>query len=307
MEHFSLGELPLRHYDHRVWDNRRWEGFEARPDDIIVCTPYKAGTTWMQMICALLIFQRSEFPLPLADISHWMELKGFQKDRVHQIFAEQSHRRIIKTHTALDGLPWFEQATYICVHRDPRDVVISMQNHLLNGNPDSDALFALERRAAGHEQLAVLEDINEFFQHWLSHGSFDWESDGAPYWSLFRHGASFWMHRDQPNLHLVHYNDLQADLAGQMRSIARILEIEVDEALFPGLVEAATFSSMKRNADRLAPDTNLNMWKSNTQFFNKGTSGQWQGVFNPRSLALFKQVLNRYPADYTRWLLAGDR
>ena len=113
------------------------------------------------------------------------------------------------------------------------------------------------------------------------------------------------MHREQPNLHLVHYNDLQHDLAGQMRCIARALDIVVDEKVFPELVQAATFSSMKRTADRIAPDTNLNMWKSNTKFFNKGTSGQWRGVLDAQSLALFEQVLERYPEDFTHWLLNG--
>jgi aryl sulfotransferase len=39
-----------------VWDSARREGFELRPDDIVISTPPKCGTTWTQMICALLIF-----------------------------------------------------------------------------------------------------------------------------------------------------------------------------------------------------------------------------------------------------------
>ena len=50
MKKLDLSALPLRHYEHQVWDSDRWQGFEPRPDDILVCTPYKAGTTWMQMI-----------------------------------------------------------------------------------------------------------------------------------------------------------------------------------------------------------------------------------------------------------------
>ena len=44
------------------WDSARWEGLELRPGDIIVATPAKSGTTWTQMICALLIFQDPDLP-----------------------------------------------------------------------------------------------------------------------------------------------------------------------------------------------------------------------------------------------------
>ena len=38
-------------------DSSRWREFQLRPDDIVISVPSKCGTTWMQMICALLIFQ----------------------------------------------------------------------------------------------------------------------------------------------------------------------------------------------------------------------------------------------------------
>jgi len=306
MEKLDLSALPIRHYDHPVWDSERWQGFEPRAGDILICTPYKAGTTWMQMICALLVFQRTEFHLPLADISHWMELKGDTAEEVHALYAAQDHRRFIKTHSPLDGLPWFPEASYIVVQRDPRDIFMSMLTHLKNFNPESEAIFAREMRAAGEEMPPMPEDPDEFFRMWLTTASFDWESDGAPYWSVFRHGASFWAHRDEPNIHLVHFDDLKADLDGGMRRIAEVLGIGVDEDKWPELVAAAGFDSMKKNADRTAPDTNFRMWKDNARFFNKGTSGQWQGVLSADSLALLDRVTAKYPADYIDWLFNGS-
>ena len=38
-------------------DSARWLGFPFRDGDIVICTRSKTGTTWVQMICALLIFQ----------------------------------------------------------------------------------------------------------------------------------------------------------------------------------------------------------------------------------------------------------
>jgi hypothetical protein len=39
-------------------DSARWEDFRFRPGgDLVITTPAKCGTTWMQTICGLLIFQ----------------------------------------------------------------------------------------------------------------------------------------------------------------------------------------------------------------------------------------------------------
>ena len=71
---------PRTSYEHFIWNNKRWAGFEHRPDDILICTAYKAGTTWTQRIASLLIFQSPELEKPLTTYSPWMEING-QPDR----------------------------------------------------------------------------------------------------------------------------------------------------------------------------------------------------------------------------------
>ena len=68
--------------------------------------------------------------------------------------AAQTHRRFIKTHTPLDGLPLHADVTYLVVGRDPRDVAISFEHHAAN----MDFAHFLELRAAavGNEDLAEL-------------------------------------------------------------------------------------------------------------------------------------------------------
>jgi len=300
----TLANNPTRHYQQILWDSARWNGFETRPDDILICTPYKSGTTWMQTICALLIFQTADFGKPLAEITPWMDIKTEPAPQVHALYEAQKHRRFIKTHTPLDGLPWFAQATYLIVMRDPRDVFISLLNHLQNMNPNSNTMFAPALRQA-HEEHPLPEDPNEFFQMWLSNGSFEWETDGAPFWSLFRHGAGFWQHKDEANIHMLHYSDLKADLEGGMRKIARILSLDIPENKWPELIDAARFETMKKNADKYAPESHFDLWKDNSKFFNKGSSGQWQGVLSKESLALLDEVTAKYPRDYIDWLVRG--
>ena len=72
---------PARvHYRSMISDSARWEGFEFRPDDIIISTPAKCGTTWMQMICALLVFQTPTFDRSLDLISPWLEMLTRDRD-----------------------------------------------------------------------------------------------------------------------------------------------------------------------------------------------------------------------------------
>jgi len=119
-------------YNWIVCDSARWDGFELRSDDIIISTPAKCGTTWTQMICALLILQEPELPLPLDTLSPWIDMVTRARTDVFADLEAQTHRRFIKTHTPLDGIPNDPTVTYICVGRDPRDVALSMDHHIDN-------------------------------------------------------------------------------------------------------------------------------------------------------------------------------
>jgi aryl sulfotransferase len=54
---------PVRYRTPRP-DSTRWDELEFRPGDIVISTRSHSGTTWMQMICALLVFQDPEWHQP---------------------------------------------------------------------------------------------------------------------------------------------------------------------------------------------------------------------------------------------------
>ena len=61
----------MRRYEATMYDSNRWDGFELRLGDIIISTPPKCGTTWTQMICALLILQEPELEaVPAVAVVH---------------------------------------------------------------------------------------------------------------------------------------------------------------------------------------------------------------------------------------------
>ena len=301
-------ETPKRKYCYQslIMDPTRWEGFPHRAGDVLVCTSYKAGTTWLQMICALVLFQRTDFGAPLSEISPWLDRRGADKQSIHDRYAAQTHRRFIKTHTPLDALPWRDDASYFFVGRAPRDVFWSTLNHTANGTPEFRQKLLEDADASMASKGELPSDPDERFALWLDTPTVEWEQDGFPYWSHLRHALTFWPYRHLSNIHFFHYDDLQRNLDEQMRRVARILEVEVDEAIWPELVEAATFESMKARADELAPDASEGAWKSNASFFNRGSSGQWRGRLSAENLMRYDEVIaERLPHDLAEFLEAG--
>ena len=53
-------------------------------------------------------------------------------DEVFGLLELQTHRRFIKTHTPLDGVPRHDEVTYIAVIRHPLDVALSNADHFEN-------------------------------------------------------------------------------------------------------------------------------------------------------------------------------
>ena len=141
----------MRRYEGSMYDSSRWDGFGLRPGDIIISTPPKCGTTWTQMICALLILQEPELPLPPDTLSPWIDMVTRARTDVFADLEAQAHRRFIKTHTPLDGIPSDPAVTYICVGRDPRDVGLSMDRHI--GNTDIGAFLSQRERAAAADGI----------------------------------------------------------------------------------------------------------------------------------------------------------
>ncbi len=225
----------VRRYEGTVYDSSRWDGFELRPRDIIISTPPKCGTTWTQMICALLVLQEPELPLPLDTLSPWIDMVTRARTEVFADLEAQTHRRFIKTHTPLDGIPNDPTVTYICVGRDPRDVALSMDHHI--DNMDIGAFLEARERAATIDgiELGPLrpppprpDGERDRFWQWV-----DDETPSTQVGSSLRrtveHLQTFRDANDDLDVVSLHYDDLKADLEGQMRQLAAHLGIDVDE------------------------------------------------------------------------------
>jgi aryl sulfotransferase len=284
----------LRPYRTAFFDNRRWAGFEPRPGDVFVCTPAKCGTTWMQAIIASLLWPDGDPPGPILDLSPWLEFEADPIDEVLARLAAQRHRRFVKTHTPADGIPFFPEAKYVFVARDGRDAFMSMCNHLERFKDD--VREGLNARVA-HEGVMQMPpwdgDVHGFFAVWL------------PMLGLLEHVATFWEHRRDPNVLLVHYNDLKADLAGEMRRVADFLDVAVPAAKWPAVVERCTFASMQARGEEIGRFERFFEGGAKSFLF-KGTNGRWRDVLTPEELAAYaSRVAEVLPPAAGVWLERG--
>lgn len=298
-------DASLVRYRNLVMDSARWDGFEFRDGDIVISTPSKCGTTWTQMICALLVFKSPELPLPLTRLSPWVDMLLEPIDDVRALLEGQQHRRFIKSHTPLDGLPWDDRVTYITVARDPRDVAISWDHH--RENMDMKVFMEQRRAAIGVDELTELlpdgiptppgSEADRFWA-WV-----DSEAGMGGLPDLLNHLDTFWRMREKPNVVLLHYSDLKVDLEGQMRALANRLNIDVPEARWPSLVEAATFDSMKARAEERAPGPAASIWLDDTRFFYSGTNGQWQALLDDEGMRRYeRRVGSLASSDLSAWI-----
>ena len=295
-----MGEL--RHYRSIVMDSSRWWGFEFRPGDIVISTPPKCGTTWTQMLCALLIFDRTEFYAPLSQISPWFDMSLYAPSDVAETLAAQSHRRFIKTHTPLDGIPYDDRVTYLCVGRDPRDAHVSWTHHMSNMNLEM--LIKTREAAVGLDDLGdfdlTIREYDDPVERFLA-----WVDDDADFSTLraaLHHYETFWDNRHLPNTAMFHYADYSRDLVGQMRRLAGVLAIDITDERLAQLAAAASFAQMKQRADDVAPNAHHKIWIRTDEFFHRGSVGQWRDVLDEVALAHYeRRVAALAPPDLAAW------
>ena len=287
-------------------DSGRWLGFPYRPGDIVISTRSKSGTTWVQMICALLVFQTPELPDTLPRLSPWLDWLGTPRSEVYAQLSAQRHRRFIKSHTPLDGLPLDPRCTYIVTARHPLDLAVSLYHQ--GENLDRSRIRQRLGRPGPEAPLPVRPPLHEWLVAWIDQEADPRDQlDSLP--GVMSHLTDAWHRRDDPTIVLVHFDDLCSDLGGEMRRLARLLGITVAEDRWPELIGAATFEAMQADAGRIAPNPS-GILKDSAAFFRRGSSGAGVEQLTDDELERYRaRAAELAPTDLLLWLHrdASDR
>jgi len=242
------------------------------------------------------------------EMSPWLDMCNRSLADVRSSLAAQTHRRFIKTHTPLDGLPLRPDVTYLVVGRDPRDVAVSYEHHA--ENMDMDHFLALRSAAVGNDddadipaRVPIPDDPVERFRQFVNAETLG----GRPtLCSVLHHLDTGWQRRRDGNVALFHYADYKTDLVGELCRLAKALGISCSAERAQALVPEATLARMRDRASELAPSASQQNWKNVRQFFRSGGAGEWRQRLTDADLAVYDaRVAGLVDPELAGWAHGG--
>ncbi|KAL1924083.1 uncharacterized protein VTP21DRAFT_7118 [Calcarisporiella thermophila] len=259
--------------------------YRARPDDILLASIAKSGTTWTKaIIYTILNYGRQKAnifdqynPHELAPPIEFPRAPSAQG----QIPSEEElpSPRFLQTHLPYHILPDSIKASgckFVYVSRDPRDTFISY--------------FHFVKRASENENLAWSKP------DFSMEGMFDDYCNGAFFAGPFKdHVQSYWGARDSANIHFLTFESLKNDTARTVRGLAAFLgrpdftDKEIDD-----IIQRCSFESMA-NSGSSKRSSLLNPNIDNAMFFRKGNVGDWKQDFTPEMQARAEEALPTLP------------
>merc|ERR1712194_355951 len=192
--------------------------FQPRPSDVFVVTYPKCGTTWVTQICHQLRapghtdFDEISLVCPWDIIAHDC---GQNLDADHV-----ANPRVWKSHEKAKDVA--KGGKYIHVCRNPEDAFISFYRFL-------PAFFGM-----APDEITVEEFATAIFGG-VSH------SGGI--WDFY---VDWWDRRKDPDVLWIAFEDLKGDLQGQIRRIAKFMEIDLTEEVLETVAKHSSFAYMNK-------------------------------------------------------------
>lgn len=197
--------------------------------DVFVATYAKSGTNWMMQIAHQLIWHGAGEFDHIHSVVPWPDTKMMGPFQRYAIPLEDARdwetsperKRVIKTHFDWELLPYSQDARYIMVLRDPKDIFVS-------------SYFFVRDGVLG----AAMPSVDTWYKLFLSEGSLiggSWTANTAGYWAQ----------RHRPNVLIVSFKSMKRDLKGAVRKVAQFLDIAAPEALIDLVAEKSSFEYMK--------------------------------------------------------------
>ena len=222
---------------------------------------------------------------------------------------KQSHRRFIKTHTPLDGVPRLESVTYITVVRHPLDVALSDLDHGENELKDRAVELRVAASGSPNREMGSAEpapDEPGDYLRWFI-DNHEQPTGSGPYGleDYCNQIRTYWDARRESNVHVFHYSDMWNDLDGEMRLVATALGVPIDEDRWPDFVEAAGLASMRSRAAHTVPEAHMGLWASPERFFRSGGTRDWASLLDPADISHFEVRLRELAGDAADWAIRG--
>lgn len=112
--------------------------------------------------------------------------------------------------------------------------------------------------------------------------------------------------RHLPNVLFVHFEHLKKDMPGEIRKIAKFLEIPIDEEKWETILHHCSFDYMKTNAVKSVPLGGA-FWDEGAKvFINQGVNGRWRDVLQPEDNDKYEAPVNKHLSpECIQWVATG--
>ncbi|XP_047740729.1 sulfotransferase 1C4 [Hyalella azteca] len=286
--------------------------FTFRPDDVLVMSYLKCGTTWTQEIIWNMIYSPNQehadtdeplitrSPVIEADmfmmdalkkvpIDHFLKDPMFSHYRTRcpnpnpnrglhlQLAESYTERRVLKTHLPFScyqpGL--LDKCKVIVCVRHPKDVMLSYQHHC--------------RLIKTHGFKGTQDTFIKYFvEDLLAWGS---------YAHLLREALEFKSH---PNIHFIYYEDMKADIDTELLKLNEFLGLKLNSEQLNNVQQQTCFDSMQKlDPYRLMVSevTDKQVAEKDGPFIRQGKAGGWKGKLTAEQEEILDDYISKNFAD----------
>jgi len=264
----------------RVQRTNPFRGYVPGPQDVFVMTYAKSGTNWMMQIAHQLIYHGQGDYEHLHDLVPWPDTTAMPFVKKYAIPLEEATHwrqaperlRVIKTHFNWDLLPDSNEARYIAVIRDPKDIFVSNYHFIRDG---------VYGRA--------MPTVDTWFELFLSP---NFPLGGS--WAV--NTAGYWAQRKRPNVLIASFKEMKRDLRGAVLKVADFLNIKVPDAVIDEVCRRSSFEYMKA-IDRKFAMGKMIAWRDPGVMIRKGSQGGSSEMLSPERQ---RQIDQYFMAELTR-------
>jgi hypothetical protein len=249
----------------RLAKNNPFAGYTPSSHDVFVATFAKSGTNWMMQIVHQLLFHGQGEYDHIHDVVPWPDTKAMGPMSAYAVpledpsvwIASPEHKRVIKTHFDWELIPYSEDARYILVIRDPKDVFVSSYFFFVKNGPLRPLMLSVDLWF----RLFVSD-------HFPIGGS--WVTNTAGYWAQ----------RHRPNVLVVSFKSMKRDLRGTVLRVAQLLNLHLSDAVLDDVCRKSSFEYMKQ-IDQKFQFWKMTPWGSPTSMMRSGRQGGSSELLTP--------------------------
>ncbi|MEM7368588.1 MAG: sulfotransferase domain-containing protein [Bacteroidota bacterium] len=237
---------------------RAFGSYHTDHHDVFVCTYAKSGTYWtMQIVTQLANRGEGNF----AHIHDWVPWPDFPVDDVVLLKEPTwqhtpTGKRAIKTHLEAEFVPYSDEASYLVIMRDPKDVILS-------------SFYFSDSIIPGLSSIGIEAWLDAFI------------NNKSPYGSWPEHIAGYWKWRDRANVEIFTFNQMKRNLAETIGKMDALIGTELSRTELEKVLARSEFSAMKAEEEKFLPPTPPGIDRSSLVLLRQGQSGEGKSVLSP--------------------------